>query len=173
MTDISHDFQQGESLFYPKNIAFIGASENSALGSMLFLPAFKDSPWEDNFYPVNPKRDKVLHWKCYSSVLDIPYPVDTAYISLKTQFIPQVVKECVEKKVAWIIIFASGFSETGDPEGKKLEQEVCEIIKGTNTRIIGPNCLGPFNGSTGMTFAFNIVKGIEGSISFMSQSGGH
>ena len=173
MTDISLDFKHRESLFYPKNIAFIGASENSALGSMLFLPAFKDSPWNDKFYPVNPNREKVLDWKCYSSVLDIPYPVDTAYISLKTKFIPHVIKECVEKNVTWVIIFASGFSETGDPEGKKLEQEICEIIKGTNTRIIGPNCLGPFNGSTGMTFAFNLVKGVAGSVSFMSQSGGH
>jgi len=173
MTDRSYDFERFDSLFYPKHIAFIGASENSALGSMLFLPAFKDSLWEDTFYPVNPKREKVLHWKSYSSVLDIPYPVDTAYVSLKTKFIPQVMRECVEKKVRWVIIFASGFSETGNPEGKKLEQEVCEIIKDTETRVVGPNCLGPFNGSTGMTFAFNAVKGLEGSISFMSQSGGH
>ncbi len=95
MTDILHDFEQFDSLFYPKHIAFIGASESSAMGAMLFLPAFKNSKWEDTFYPVNPKREKIMDWKCYASVLDIPYPVDTAYISLKTKFVPSVVKECV------------------------------------------------------------------------------
>ena len=54
---------------------------------------------KDIFYPVNPKSDKILDWKCYPSVLDVPFPIDTAYVSVKIQFIPQIVKECVEKKM--------------------------------------------------------------------------
>ena len=47
------------SLFNPKHIAFIGASEKSALGSMLYLPAFKESKWSQTFYPINPKYEKI------------------------------------------------------------------------------------------------------------------
>ncbi|MFX1308825.1 MAG: CoA-binding protein [Promethearchaeota archaeon] len=161
------------SLFNPKHIAFIGASERSRLGSMMYLPAFKESIWSNTFYPINPKYDRIMDWKCYSSVLDVPYPIDTAYISLKTKFIPEVLKECVQKQIKWIIIFASGFSETGSQKGKQLEEELLEIIKGTNTRLIGPNCLGPFNAELGMTLIFASQKGIHGGVSFMSQSGGH
>lgn len=168
-----NDYEDFDTLFYPKHIAFIGASESSKFGSMLYLSAFKGSNWNDTFYPVNPKKETILDWKCYSSVLDIPFPVDTAYISVKTKYIAQVLKECVEKKVKWVIIFASGFSETGDPEGIRLEQELKEIIKGTQTRIIGPNCLGPFNASTGMAFSFAALLGLPGAVSFFSQSGGH
>ncbi|MHA1104587.1 MAG: CoA-binding protein [Promethearchaeota archaeon] len=162
-----------QSLFNPKHIAFIGASEKSALGSMLYLTAFKESQWASSFYPVNPNYEKIMDWKCYSSVLDIPFPVDTAYISVKTKIIPSVLIECVEKKLSWVIIFSSGFSETGDKEGIKLENQIKEIIKDSNTRVIGPNCLGPFNGENGMAFSFTPNKGIPGGISFMSQSGGH
>lgn len=166
-------YEELQSLFYPKHIAFIGASENSALGSMMYLPAFKESKWSNTFYPINPKYEKILNWKCYPTVLDVPYPIDTAYVSLKTNFILKAIKDCVDKGIRWVIIFASGFSETGDPKGKELEKEVIKIIKGTNTRIIGPNCLGPFNAEIGMAFIYASQQGNLGGVSFMSQSGGH
>lgn len=166
------EYQKLKSLFYPKHIAFIGASESSAFGSMLYLPDFKDSKWSDTFYPINPKHEEILGWKCYPSVLDVPYPINTAYISLKTEIIPKVLKQCVKKRIKWVIIFASGFSETGNVRGKNLEEELLEIIRNSETRIIGPNCLGPYNGTTGMAFSF-ASSPKPGTISFMSQSGGH
>jgi len=161
------------SLFYPQHIAFIGASESSRLGSMMYLPAFKESIWANTFYPINPKYNRIMDWKCYPSVLDVPYPIDTAYISLKTNSIPEALKECVQKEIKWIIIFASGFSETGDPKGKELEEELLRIIRDSNTRIVGPNCLGPLNAEIGMALSFASQKGNHGGVSFMSQSGGH
>ncbi|MFX1315696.1 MAG: CoA-binding protein [Promethearchaeota archaeon] len=173
MVEDQNYFEELTSLFYPKHIAFIGASETSTFGSMMYLSAFKDSRWNDSFYPVNPKHSKIMDWKCYPSVLDISHSVDTAYISVKTHLIPKIVRECVKKKIKWVIIFASGFSETGDLEGKRLEQELKEIIRGSKTRIIGPNCLGPYNAEIGMAFIFASQRGIPGPVSFMSQSGGH
>lgn len=168
-----YNFSQFDSLFHPTHIAFIGASEKSTFGSMLYLKVFKESKWANTFYPVNPKYDTIFNWKCYSSVLDIPYPIDTAYISVKTKIIPQVLKECVEKEIPWVIIFSSGFSETGDSEGLELEHELRNIIDGSKTSIIGPNCLGPYNADSGMAFSFSSLAVSPGSVSFMSQSGGH
>ncbi|TXT58448.1 MAG: hypothetical protein BAJALOKI1v1_1650009 [Promethearchaeota archaeon] len=168
----SDDFDHLNSLFYPRHIAFIGATESSTFGSMLYLKDFRNSQWADSFYPVNPKHQEVLGWKCYPSVIDIPNHVDTAYISVKTKIVPKVLYECVEKGVKWIIIFSSGFSETGETERKHVQEQLTEITKGSDTRIIGPNCLGPYNGITGMSFSF-AARPKEGAISFMSQSGGH
>ena len=173
MNEHQSNFEDLISLFNPKHIAFIGASKNSTLGSMMYLNAFKNSKWSDTFYPINPNHDKLLEWKCYSSVLTVPYRIDTAYISLKTNLILKVLKECVEKKVKWVIIFASGFSETGDPKGIEMERDIQNIIKNTKTRVIGPNCLGPLNAENGMAFAFVSQRGTPGNVSFMSQSGGH
>ena len=169
------DFEKFETLFHPINIAFVGATEKSAFGAMLYLSAFKTSKWKDTFYPVNPKYDKILDWKCYKSVLDIPITIhiDTAYISVKTKYIPQVLKECVDKDIPWVIIFSSGFSETGDPAGLTLEKELKQILLKSNTRVVGPNCLGPFNAIDGMAFSFSAKTSTPGQVSFMSQSGGH
>jgi acetyltransferase len=167
------DYEDLSSLFYPQHIAFIGASESSKLGSMMYLAAFNESIWANTFYPINPRHERIMNWKCYPSVLDVPYPIDTAYISLKTDSIPKVLKECVKKEIKWIIIFASGFSETGGPKGKKLEEKLLKIITDSNTRIIGPNCIGPLNAEIGMALTFASQKGNQGNISFMSQSGGH
>ena len=166
-------FNDFDTIFNPKHIAFVGASEKSPFGAMLYLSAFKTSKWVNTFYPVNPKYDKVLDWKCFSSVLDVPYPVDTVYISVKTQNIPNVLKDCVKKNVPWVIIFSSGFSETGDLTGLELERELKRLILNSNTRIIGPNCLGPFNAADGMAFSFAAKINTPGEVSFMSQSGGH
>ncbi|MBY8988573.1 MAG: CoA-binding protein, partial [Candidatus Lokiarchaeota archaeon] len=166
-------FDKFAKIFYPEHIAFIGASEKSTFGAMLYLSAFKTSKWANTFYPVNPKYDRVLNWKCYPSVLDIPYPIDTTYISVKTENIPKVLNECVEKKVPWVIIFSSGFSETGDMLGLELEKELKHIIAGSNTRVVGPNCIGPYSASEGMAFSFTAKTNTPGSVSFMSQSGGH
>ncbi|TFF85809.1 MAG: hypothetical protein EU518_00445 [Promethearchaeota archaeon] len=165
-------YKQLKSLFYPEHIAFIGASETSAFGAMLYLPDFKNSKWADKFYPINPNHEEILGWKCYPSVLDVPFPIDTAYISLKTKIIPSILRECVQKNIKWVIIFASGFSETRSSRGRELEEELLQIIKDSQTRIIGPNCLGPYNGTTGMAFSF-ASSPKSGGISFMSQSGGH
>ena len=78
-------FDKFDTIFHPKHIAFVGASEKSPFGAMLYLSAFKTSKWADTFYPVNPKYEKILDWTCYPSVLDIPYPIDTTYISVKTK----------------------------------------------------------------------------------------
>ncbi len=174
MDNLQNDFKKIHNFFHPKHIAFIGASESSTFGSMLYLTAFQNSRWADTFYPINPKKEKILDWKCYSSVLDVPFPIDLAYVSLKINHIPKVVKECVEKKVKWVVIFASGFSETGDSEGEKTERKLLEIIEGSTTRIVGPNCLGPFNTETRLTFSTRWPLGNPGgTIGFMSQSGGH
>jgi acyl-CoA synthetase (NDP forming) len=174
MMDVrEYRYEEFDKIFHPEHIAFVGASEKSTFGSMLYLIPFKDSQWAKTFYPVNPHYDRIFEWKCYPSILEIPFPVDTAYLSVKAPVVPEVLHECVEKGVSWVIVYSSGFSETGELEGLALENSLTSIINGTNTRIIGPNCLGPYNGETGMAFSFNAPKGIPGGISFMSQSGGH
>ena len=50
-------------------------------------------------------------------------------------------KDCVSASVKGAIIISAGFKETGE-EGAKLEQEIMDIARGGNIRVVGPNCLG-------------------------------
>ena len=50
-------------------------------------------------------------------------------------------QDCVSVGVKSAIIISAGFKETG-PEGAVLENEIMEIARVGNMRVIGPNCLG-------------------------------
>ncbi|MGV9198236.1 MAG: CoA-binding protein [Promethearchaeia archaeon] len=170
------DYETMKTLFIPENVAFVGASESAKMGTSYYMKAFKVSKWKDNFYPVNPNQDKVYDWKCYPSVLSIPDPIDQVYIGVKAPLVPSIVKECVQKGVKWVIIFTSGFSELGTHEGQELTEKIIEHIEGTETRVVGPNCLGPFYAKYGMNLDYareDSIANPPGRVSFMSQSGGH
>jgi acetyltransferase len=49
--------------------------------------------------------------------------------------------DCVSVGVKGAIIISAGFKETGT-DGAVLENEIMEIARGGNMRVIGPNCLG-------------------------------
>jgi acyl-CoA synthetase (NDP forming) len=80
----------------------------------------------------------------------------------------------VKKRIEAIIIISAGFSEVGE-EGKKLEIECKKIVKGTYTRILGPNCIGVFDPYTNVDTLFlsreRCGRPKQGKIAFISQSG--
>lgn len=121
-------------------------------------------------FPVNPNELEILGYKCYPSVKAIPEEVDLAIVIIPAKFVPKVVKECVEKKVKGIVIISSGFGEIGE-EGKKLEEEILNTIKGSEIRILGPNVFGFKNTSNNLDAAFVFGMPLKGQIALISQSG--
>jgi acyl-CoA synthetase (NDP forming) len=71
-----------------------------------------------------------------------------------------------------IHIFSSGFSETGEPDGRQLDKEITEIIQRGSLRVIGPNCMGLYVPKSRFAYWGAEPKG-SGSLAFLSQSGGH
>lgn len=50
-------------------------------------------------------------------------------------------KDCVNVGVKGAIIISAGFKETGT-DGAILENEIMNIARDGNIRVVGPNCLG-------------------------------
>ena len=63
------------------------------------------------------------------SLLDIPGPVDHVIFCTPARAIPEILEDCVTKGVRSAGIFSSGFSESEDPGGKRLEDEVLRIAR--------------------------------------------
>jgi acyl-CoA synthetase (NDP forming) len=76
----------------------------------------------------------------------------------------------VAKGVPWVVIISSGFAETGHPEGRELDEKVKDLIKGSRTRVIGPNGMGPYCPTTGLVFEREMSEK-KGEIAFVAQSG--
>ncbi|MEM3467702.1 MAG: CoA-binding protein, partial [archaeon] len=111
--------------FNPKNVAVIGASGvKGKVGNTIFQNMLKS--FKGKVFPVNPNRKKVLGRKCYPSVKDIKEKVDLAIIAVPSQIVPEVLKDCGEKKVKGAVIISSGFSEIGEVH---LEREIKRIAK--------------------------------------------
>ena len=161
-----------DKIFNPKSVAVIGASKiKGKVGYTLMknLMAFVEYNPNNKLYPINPKYDEVLGFKCYKSILDVPEEsIDLAIIAIPAESVPSVLEECGEKGVKGAVIISAGFSEVGNYH---LEEEVKSIGKKYGIRIIGPNCIGIINMYNRLNATFSKEYFAEGNITFISQSG--
>jgi len=157
-----------ETFFKPKSIAVVGASKNSTKIGHATLKNLLISDYECKVYPINPKEKEILGVKCYKTLNDVPGKIDLVMISVPAKIVPQIMQECIEKKVENTIIISSGFSEIGD---HKLEDEIKKIAEKSNMRILGPNTMGYKNASDNLdaSFVFGVPR--KGKLSLISQSG--
>jgi len=165
-----------ESFFYPDSIAVIGASQNALKPNGIPLYLLSMFGYKGDVYPVNPKYDRVGGLKCYPTILDIENPVDLAIIGVAAAQAMDVIKECAEKKVKSVIVFTSGFAESGE-EGRLEQLEMKKIAEESDMRILGPNCLGVlnyYNGNMASFFYNQERKDLlhPKKLSFITQSGG-
>ena len=118
-----------DPIFHPRAVAVVGVPSNPKTGRMM---GFYDSLLEAGFadvgglYPVNPKVNEINGARCYPSLLDTPDPVDHVISQVPAAVVPQLVDQCVAKKVRSIHFFTAGFSETGDDEMAAIEQAMVE-----------------------------------------------
>ncbi|TFH28987.1 MAG: hypothetical protein E4G98_04560 [Promethearchaeota archaeon] len=164
----NHNFQ---SLFYPKSIVIVGASNNLIGGSKYYF-ALKSSgyiPTEGSVFLINPKVSELFGEPVYPSISDlkIPKPIDLAIIAVSAKIVPKVLLECHDK-VKFAVVYTSGFGEAGNTE---LDKELRDTIKKINTRVIGPNGLGVLNPYAKLNIYPNWVL-YEGNLSWVAQSGG-
>ena len=160
--------QKLETFFKPKSIAVVGASKNSTKIGHATLKNILISDYDCKVYPINPKEKEILGVKCYKTLNDAPGKIDLVMVSVPAKIVPQIMRECVQKKVENTIIISSGFSEIGD---HKLEDEIKKIAEKSNMRILGPNTMGYKNASDNLdaSFVFGVPR--KGNLSLISQSG--
>ena len=159
------------SLFEPNSVAVVGASEDPTKFGYLLMKNLIELGYSGKIYPVNKSRDTVLGYKCYPTVKSIPNDFETVIIIVPAQHIPQIMKECAEKKVKGAVVCTSGFREAGE-KGAELEREMLQNAKIGGIRIAGPNTTGLLNVYNGFTSAFvKISKPRRGSVSIISQTG--
>jgi acetyltransferase len=159
-----------DMFFKPKSIAVIGASSEEKKLGYAVLKNVIDGGYDGSIYPINPKSDSILGYKCYKSVLDIPEDIELAVFVIPSKFVNPVMKECAQKNVKGAIVITAGFKETG-VEGAKLERELKDIIKSNNIRLVGPNVLGLIDTHNNINASFASFMPKKGNIGFISQSG--
>ncbi len=159
-----------DAIFRPETVAVIGATERPGSVGRTIMWNLVSSPFGGTVFPVNSRRPNVLGIKAYPSVSEVPQKVDLAVVVAPAQTVPGIIAECAEAGVEGAIVISAGFRETG-PEGMELEEQVLEEARKGRMRIVGPNCLGVMNPTTGLNATFAGSMARQGSVGFLSQSG--
>ncbi|HSQ03902.1 MAG TPA: acetate--CoA ligase family protein, partial [Burkholderiales bacterium] len=163
-------------LLHARSVAIVGASpDDNKLGGkpVRFL---QDYGYRGRIYPVNPKYPEIRGLRCYPELLAIEEDIDLVVCAVPDRQVLAVIEECISKHVKQVVVFSSGFAETG-ALGAERQRAVMKAIEGTPLRLVGPNTLGVANIAEGMianfSQGFELPQGVvkSGPVAFASQSG--
>jgi len=119
--DPAHDVlnygrQALDSIFAPKSVAVVGATETQGSVGRTILWNLISSSFGGTIYPINPKRPSVLGIKASASLSELPEVVDLIVVVTPSPSVPAIIKEAVDLGIKSAIVISAGFKETG-PEG--------------------------------------------------------
>ncbi|MFH2058742.1 MAG: CoA-binding protein [Pseudomonadota bacterium] len=159
-------------LFKPSTMAVIGVStaHDNHPANVIYNKNHLRYPVKT--FPVNPKGGILNREMVYPSVAHIEEDVDLAVIVVRSEFVPQVIEQCIQKGVKGAVIVSGGFAEVGN---ETLQKRVKDIAKEAFFPFVGPNCLGFYTPDRVDTFFLpgeRLIRPKKGNIGFVSQSGG-
>src|SRR5437868_10677271 len=125
--------------------------------------------YQGEIYPINPSAAEIMGRKAYKSVKDVPGKIDVAVFAIPAKFVAQALVEVGEKKIPGAVLIPSGFAETGNVAG---QQEIIEIGRKYNVRLLGPNVYGFYYTWKDLCATFCTAYDVKGGAALSSQSGG-
>ncbi len=160
-------------LFYPRSVVVVGVSEKQLSMGRIIVEKLAKAGFAEPVYAVGQGGGRVGQQPIYTSVLDVPRPVDLAAIVVSAPTVPTVLDQCGQIGVKWAVIMAAGFSEFSN-DRLDLEQAVLEVARRRDIRLIGPNCIGVLNARNGLAAFFAPVpldSLRQGPVTILAQSG--
>lgn len=167
-----------DSFFNPRSIAVVGASNTlTKIGAapMHFLLSFG---YQGAVIPIHPSDTEVQGRRAWPSlqaaVQGGGQAIDLAIVAVPAALVPDTVADAGRAGVRNLVLFSSGFSETGE-DGVRAQRELVAQASQLGVRLLGPNCLGFMNVGqhTYATFTpvVNAGRARHGPIAMVSQSG--
>ncbi|MEU9881061.1 bifunctional acetate--CoA ligase family protein/GNAT family N-acetyltransferase [Streptomyces phaeochromogenes] len=161
-------------LLAPGSVAVIGAGRTPGGVGRSVLDNLREAGFTGRLYAVNGAlQEKELGGvPAYSSVRDIPEPVDLAVVAVRADRVPEVVAECGEHGVQGLVVVSAGYAESG-PEGRERQRELVRQARTYGMRIIGPNAFGVINTSPEVRLNASLAPEMPraGRIGLFAQSG--
>ncbi|MFC2000492.1 CoA-binding protein [Chloroflexota bacterium] len=162
-----------DDIFHPRSIAVVGASTGSAaMFTKMFLDTLIEWGYEGGIYPINPKSETVSGLGTYPSLLEVPGPVDHVISLIPAAALPQLIQDSIVKGVKCVHMFTAGLNETGEEDGRRLQEELAAMARGGGVRVLGPNCIGLYCPESRISYASDFPRE-AGRVAFIAQSGGY
>jgi acyl-CoA synthetase (NDP forming) len=160
-------------LIDPKIVAVVGASETR--GSFGERTLSNMSAFTGKVFAINPKYQSLLGRPCVPSLAEMPERPDCVVLCVARIMVESMIESAAAAGAGGVIVYASGFAETAKPDRIEAQQRLIELAHRTGVRVVGPNCVGLANTSSGAGLNFMPdYAGMghrRGPIGIVSQSG--
>ena len=168
------DFSKLDRAFNPRCIAIVGDKGESDFNWIQSQSNYKGKLYSVQIDPKEIKGIEELGVTNFTSIMDIPEPIDLAIVAVPRQATVRILEDLIHKGVAVAHFFTAGFAETGTREGAELQRILTEKAEQANFHLIGPNCMGVLNPEAGLgRVAKEEADSPVGRVGYISQSGMH
>lgn len=162
------------SFFDPASVAVIGASASPGKIGNVIVDSLANHRFRGRVYPINPNRGSILGIKCYPGIAALPEPPELAVMVVDLVEGPRIMRELAAAGTHTLLVVSGGGKELGGVR-QDIEREMARLSRELDIRVIGPNCIGAFDGESRFDSFFHSNERLRrppaGPMSFITQSG--
>jgi acetate---CoA ligase (ADP-forming) len=129
-------------LFHPRNVVLVGASDRPGHWSQRVYDNLKRFGFAGTVYPVNPNRSEIWGTPCFPKLDALPEAPDHLAIFTPAETTIKILEDGGAAGARSATVYAAGFGEGADPDGRKRGAMLRETIMRTGIAAIGPTCMG-------------------------------
>jgi len=155
-------------LFEPRTLAIVGVSSDPGKWGYWFARDALRGAHRRAVYLVGRSGGEVHGKPVYRSLEELPEAPELVVLSVPADGLEQAVDDSLAVGARALVAIAAGFAEVGE-EGAAREQALVERVRAAGAALVGPNCLGLFDGAAELQLASTPLP--AGPIGFVSQSG--
>ena len=163
-----------DGFFAARSVALIGASAVPGKVGNAVLESLAKHSYDGTVYAINPSRSEVMGVPAWPTIAAVPDRIDLVVVTVGLSAVPGILQECAAREIHNLVLISGGGKELG-AESKALEEEIGRLARELRIRIVGPNCIGVFDGVTRLDTFFQVqermVRPKAGPIAILSQSG--
>lgn len=160
------------ALFAPRAVAVVGASNDPAKWGHIIARRALASTADRPVLLVSRRSTEVLgraaHPSAQAAADAHGGPLDLAVLCVPADGFVAAVADAVSAGARAIVAITAGLAEAG-PEGARWEAEAVAVARDAGAVLVGPNCLGLVDTTTGLHLAPGLLP--PGDVAVLSQSG--
>ncbi|MCZ6637651.1 MAG: acetate--CoA ligase family protein [Alphaproteobacteria bacterium] len=131
-----------EALLHPRNIVLVGASDRPRHWSGRIRANLARFGFKGGVYALNPGRDEIWGEPCFADLDALPEPPDHIISFVPADAVFDVLRQAAAAGARSALVFAGGFGEGDDEEGRARARKLRQVIAETGLAVCGPNCFG-------------------------------
>jgi acyl-CoA synthetase (NDP forming) len=155
-------------LFEPQTLAIVGVSADPGKWGYWFARDAALGAHRRRVYLVGRNGGELHGMPVHRSLGELPEAPELVVLSVPAHGLEAAVDESLSAGARALVAIAAGFAELGE-EGAVRERALVERVRAAGAALVGPNCLGVFDGAAELQLASTPLP--AGPVGFVSQSG--